>query len=231
MTVARGRPLAPYRRPLPPPAACARRPPDARGRGRRARRWTDRPDGWERGRRDTSVALDVDLALVGGGGAASLVLAALDRHGVRDLRVAVVDPVTGAARTGPGRSGTVPAATWTRCWPRAGTRSRWRRPTAAASSIWPPCGTPCCAPARSTPGLPRPSGGWACDRIVAPVDALHDDGGHVTVRVGGGSAVRASWALDSRPGRPATRAHQLAPALPGLVAGVRRAGFDRPGPS
>ena len=35
----------------------------------------------------------VDVALVGGGGAASLVLAALDRHGVTGLRVAVVDPV------------------------------------------------------------------------------------------------------------------------------------------
>ncbi|PWU58233.1 hypothetical protein DLE60_22875, partial [Micromonospora globispora] len=35
----------------------------------------------------------VDVALVGGGGAASLVLAALDRHGLTGLRLAVVDPV------------------------------------------------------------------------------------------------------------------------------------------
>lgn len=40
-----------------------------------------------------SFPVDVDLALVGGGGAASLVLAALDRHDVTGLRVAVVDPV------------------------------------------------------------------------------------------------------------------------------------------
>ncbi|MEV5767435.1 lycopene cyclase family protein [Micromonospora sp. NPDC052213] len=150
-----------------------------------------------------SAPLDVDLALVGGGGAASLVLAALDRHGVRDLRVAVVDPVH---RRGQDR-------TWA-FWDRPGNdldpllAASWRQVEVAT-----PAGRRVLdlaplryAVLRSGPVYDRAAEAerrLGVRRIVAPVDSLHDDGGHVTVHVGGGrSALRASWVLDSRPRPP-----------------------------
>ncbi|KAB1132303.1 lycopene cyclase [Micromonospora sp. AMSO12t] len=153
---------------------------------------------------NTSAPLDVDLALVGGGGAASLVLAALDRHGVRDLRVAVVDPVH---RRGQDR-------TWA-FWDRPGSDLD---PMLAASWDQVEVATPDgrrvldLAPLRYAMLRSGPVYARAAEaerrlgvrRIVAPVDALHDDGEHVTVCAGGGDgpAVRATWVLDSRPRPP-----------------------------
>ncbi|MGC4763977.1 lycopene cyclase family protein [Micromonospora sp. DT46] len=153
---------------------------------------------------NTSAPLDVDLALVGGGGAASLVLAALDRHGVRDLRVAVVDPVH---RRGQDR-------TWA-FWDRPGSDLD---PMLAASwdqvEVAMPDGRRVLdlaplryAMLRSGPVYARAAEAerrLGVRRIVAPVDALHDDGEHVTVCAGGGDgpAVRATWVLDSRPRPP-----------------------------
>ncbi|WP_091094527.1 lycopene cyclase family protein [Micromonospora citrea] len=152
---------------------------------------------------NTSAPLDVDLALVGGGGAASLVLAALDRHGVRGPRIAVVDPVH---RRGQDR-------TWA-FWDHPGNEldpllaASWHRVEVAT-----PAGRRVLdlaplryAMLRSGPVYDRAAEAerrLGVRRIVAPVEALHDDGRRVTVRVGGdGPTVRASWVLDSRPRPP-----------------------------
>ncbi|MEU9507884.1 lycopene cyclase family protein [Micromonospora sp. NPDC048170] len=152
---------------------------------------------------NTAAPLDVDLALVGGGGAASLVLAALDRHGVRGLRVAVIDPVhrRGQDRTWAfwghpgGDLDPLLAASW--CQVEVAT-SAGRRVLDLAPLRY--------AMLRSGPVYDRAAEAerrLGVRRIVAPVDALHDDGGHVTVHAGGdGPAVRASWVLDSRPRPP-----------------------------
>ncbi|MEK8105852.1 lycopene cyclase family protein [Micromonospora sp. M12] len=151
-----------------------------------------------------SAPLDVDLALLGGGGAASLLLAALDRHGVRGLRIAVVDPVR---RRGQDRTWAFwghPTPTWTRCSARAGTRSRWRPRRDAASWTSP-------AAVRHAPLRPGLRPGCRAERrlnairIVAPAETVRDDGTRVLVRTGDGRGVRAGWVLDSRP-RPPARA-------------------------
>ncbi|MGN9778158.1 lycopene cyclase family protein [Micromonospora sp. H33] len=156
---------------------------------------------WQRERVHSSAPVDVDLALVGGGGAASLVLAALDRHRVRGLRVAVVDPVH---RRGQDR-------TW----------AFWGRPDSdldpllAASWSQVEIATPArrrvldldplrYAMLRSGPVYDRAAEAEQrldAIRVVAPAEALDDNGEHVTVHAGG-STVRASWVLDSRPRPP-----------------------------
>ncbi|MEU6078809.1 lycopene cyclase family protein [Micromonospora sp. NPDC047074] len=151
----------------------------------------------------TSAPPDVDLALVGGGGAASLVLAALDRHGVRDLRIAVVDPVH---RRGQDR-------TWA-FWDRPGgdldplLAASWHQVevvTTAGRRVL-DLAPLRYAMLRSGPVYDRAAEAerrLGVRRIVAPVDALHDDGSQVTVRVGeGGQVLRAAWVLDSRPRPP-----------------------------
>ncbi|MER7459233.1 lycopene cyclase family protein [Micromonospora sp. NPDC126480] len=149
----------------------------------------------------TSVPVDVDLALVGGGGAASLVLAALDRHRVRDLRVAVVDPVH---RRGQDR-------TWA-FWGRpdddldpllAASWSQVEVATAAGRRVLDL--TPLrYAMLRSGPVYDRAAAAeqrLGAIRIVAAAESVQDDGDRVTVRTAG-AAVRASWVLDSRPRPP-----------------------------
>ncbi|TDC37104.1 lycopene cyclase [Micromonospora sp. 15K316] len=153
-----------------------------------------------------SAPVDVDLALLGGGGAASLVLAALDRHGVRGLRVAVIDPVH---RRGQDR-------TW----------AFWDRPDGdldpLLSASWPQVEvvTPAArrvldlaplryAMLRSAAVYERAAAAerrLGAIRVLAPVASVHDDGERVLVRAAGDApAVRARWALDSRP-RPPARA-------------------------
>nr|WP_233512478.1 lycopene cyclase family protein [Micromonospora deserti] len=146
---------------------------------------------------------DVDLALVGGGGAASLVLAALDRYRVRGLRIAVVDPVH---RRGQDR-------TWA-FWGRPGgdldpvLAASWRQ-----VEVVTPAGPRVLdlaplryAMLRSGPVYDRAAEAGrrlGVTRIVAAADALDDDGERVLVRTGAtGPAVRASWVLDSRPRPP-----------------------------
>ncbi|MFC3502547.1 lycopene cyclase family protein [Micromonospora krabiensis] len=150
-------------------------------------------------------AVDVDLALLGGGGAASLVLAALDRHGVRDLRVAVVDPVH---RRGQDR-------TWA-FWGLPGDdlepllSARWQRvevvtPAARRVLDLAPLRY---AMLRSGPVYQRAAEAerrLGATRVHAAVDDVRDDGHRVLVRAGDGSTVRADWVLDSRP-RPPARA-------------------------
>ncbi|WP_434740229.1 lycopene cyclase family protein [Micromonospora sp. SH-82] len=149
--------------------------------------------------------VDVDLVLAGGGGAASLVLAALDRHQVRGLRIAVVDPVH---RRGQDRT-----------WAFWGTpddaldpllSARWDRVEVAT-----PDGSRVLdlaplryAMLRSAPVYARAA--EAADRlgvirVHAPVTALDDDGDRVVVRGPAGPVARARWVLDSRP-RPPVRA-------------------------
>ncbi|MFG2103496.1 lycopene cyclase family protein [Micromonospora echinaurantiaca] len=149
-----------------------------------------------------SAPVDVDLALVGGGGAASLVLAALDRHGVRDLRVAVVDPVH---KRGQDR-------TWA-FWDRPGNdldpvlSASWRQVevvTAARRRVL-DLGPLRYAMLRSGPVYDRAAEAerrLGVTRIVAAADALDDDGERVLVRTGGTTVLRASWVLDSRPRPP-----------------------------
>ncbi|MFC7547374.1 lycopene cyclase family protein [Plantactinospora sp. GCM10030261] len=151
----------------------------------------------------SAAPLDVDLALVGGGGAASLLLAALDRHGVRDLRIAVVDPVhrRGQDRTwafwGPPGGDLEPmlSARWDRVEVigRSGPRVLELAPLRYAML-------------RSGPVYERAAEAerrLGVTRIVSPVGALDDDGHRVLVRGADNTPlVRASWALDSRPRRP-----------------------------
>ncbi|MER7893136.1 lycopene cyclase family protein [Micromonospora sp. NPDC094482] len=152
----------------------------------------------------SSAPVDVDLALVGGGGAASLVLAALDRHGVRGLRVAVVDPVH---RRGQDR-------TWA-FWGHPGgdldplLSASWRQVevvTPAARRVLD------LAPLRYAMLRSGPVYDQAAEaekrlgvtRVLAAVDAVHDDGDRVLIRTADeGPAVRAGWVLDSRPRPPA----------------------------
>ncbi|MEV4544651.1 lycopene cyclase family protein [Micromonospora echinaurantiaca] len=149
-----------------------------------------------------SAPVDVDLALVGGGGAASLVLAALDRHGVRDLRVAVVDPVH---RRGQDR-------TWA-FWDRPGNdldpvlSASWRQVevvTAQRRRVL-DLAPLRYAMLRSGPVYDRAAAAerrLGVSRVVAAADTLDDDGERVLVRAGDAAVVRASWVLDSRPRPP-----------------------------
>ncbi|MFI7576010.1 lycopene cyclase family protein [Micromonospora sp. NPDC049497] len=161
---------------------------------------------WQRGGVHSSAPVDVDLALVGGGGAASLVLAALDRHDVGGLRIAVVDPVhrRGQDRTWafwdhPGNDlDPVLAASWQQVEVATPERRRVLDLTPLRYAML-----------RSGPVYDRAAEAerrLGVTRIGAPADVLDDDGDRVTVRTGdGGPVVRASWVLDSRP-RPPRRA-------------------------
>ncbi|MBG0565410.1 lycopene cyclase [Actinoplanes sp. NEAU-A11] len=147
--------------------------------------------------------MDVDLALIGYGGATSLLLSALDRRGVGGLRIATVDPDvthghhrTWAFWTGP-RDDLDPILD--AAWPRVdlygpgGARRLDLGPMRYAM-------------VQSGPIFQR--AGEAAARlgvrgISASAAALDDDGTEVTVRDGDGAAiVRAKWALDSRPAAP-----------------------------
>lgn len=146
---------------------------------------------------------EVDLALVGGGGAASLVLAALTRHGVQDLRVAVVDPVH---RRGQDR-------TWA-FWDRPGNdldellSASWSRVEVVTAQTH---RTLDVAPLRyamlrSAPIYDRAAEAerrLRATRVLASADTLSDHGDGVLV---GGDAdrpvLRAGWVLDSRPRPP-----------------------------
>ncbi|NYT94733.1 lycopene cyclase family protein [Salinispora sp. H7-4] len=156
---------------------------------------------WQRVRVPT---VDVDLALVGGGGAGSLVLAALDRRDVRGLRVAVIDPVRrrGADRTwafwGRPDDGLDPllTASWSQVEVTTPERHRvldlapLRYAMLRSASVYERA-------ARAERRLDAV-------RVGAPAEAVEDDGDRVTVHAGG-YTLRASWVLDSRP-RPPRRA-------------------------
>ncbi|MEV4493880.1 lycopene cyclase family protein [Micromonospora coxensis] len=146
---------------------------------------------------------NVDLAVVGGGGAGSLVLAALDRHDLRGLRVAVVDPVRKRGQD--------------RTWAFWGTPDAELEPMLSASWRRVEVTTPArrrmldlaplrYAMLRSGPLYARAAEAerrLGATRIDAAVDALDDDGAGVTVRDGDGAALlRARWVLDSRPRPP-----------------------------
>jgi lycopene beta-cyclase len=147
--------------------------------------------------------VDVDLALVGGGGAASLVLAALDRHDVTGLRVAVVDPVRkrGQDRTWAfwGTPGTdldpLLSASWSRV---EVVTPAGRRVLSLAPLRY--------AMLRSGPVYDRAAAAerrLGAVRIGAPAGELRDDGRRVTVHDPAGRVlVRAGWVLDSRPRPP-----------------------------
>ncbi|MBM0260392.1 lycopene cyclase family protein [Micromonospora sp. 4G55] len=149
---------------------------------------------------------NVDLAVVGGGGAGSLLLAALDRHDLRELRIAVVDPVR---KRGQDR-------TWA-FWSTPGTdlepmlSASWRE-----VEVTTPAGRRRLdlaplryAMLRSAPVYERAAEAerrLGATRVDAAVGALDDDGGSVTVRDADGAALlQARWVLDSRP-RPPRRA-------------------------
>ncbi|SCE91768.1 lycopene beta-cyclase [Micromonospora marina] len=158
---------------------------------------------WQRGRMHPSFPVDADLALVGGGGAASLVLAALDRHDVTGLRVAVVDPVHKRGQD--------------RTWAFWGLPGDDLDPMLSASwsqvDVVTPAGRRVLtldplryAMLRSAPVYDRAAAAERrldAVRISAPAGELHDDGERVTVRdPDGRDLVRAGWVLDSRPRRP-----------------------------
>ncbi|MEU8243564.1 lycopene cyclase family protein [Actinoplanes missouriensis] len=149
--------------------------------------------------------VEVDLALVGYGGAAALVLAALTRAGVTDLRVAVIDPVPGAK-----------PRTW----------AYWTGPADDLDPVldaqWPgvdlfgPTGRRQrieLSPMRYAMVRSEPVFGLAAEAaerlnartVVANVARLADDGAGVDVIDDGGATVaRARWVLDSRPAKPVT---------------------------
>ncbi|MGY0007734.1 lycopene cyclase family protein [Micromonospora sp. I033] len=158
---------------------------------------------WQRGRVHPSP-VEVDLALVGGGGAASLVLAALDRHDLTGLRVAVVDPVHKRGQD--------------RTWAFWGAPGGDLDPLLSASwsevDVVTPAGrrvlplTPLrYAMLRSAPVYDRAAAAerrLGAVRICAPAGVLADDGHRVTVPdPEGRPLVRAGWVLDSRPRPPA----------------------------
>ncbi|GAB3840245.1 lycopene cyclase family protein [Micromonospora andamanensis] len=157
---------------------------------------------WQRDRMD-SPPVDVDLALVGGGGAASLVLAALDRHGVRDVRIAVVDPVH---RRGQDR-------TWA-FWDQPGNdldellSASWSRVEVVTPDLHRTLDlTPLrYAMLRSGPIYERAAEAerrLAVTRILASAGRVDDDGERVLVRTGDGRPLlRTRWLLDSRPRPP-----------------------------
>ncbi|MEU4620771.1 lycopene cyclase family protein [Actinoplanes sp. NPDC023801] len=147
--------------------------------------------------------IDVDLVLVGGGGAASLVLAALDREGATGLRVAVVDPVhkRGQDRTWAfwGTPGTFLDPLLSRAWDAvdvvtaAGRRTLPLHPLRYAMLR--------SAPLYELAGAAEQRMGAV--RVTAVAGAVDDDGERVVVSgPDGAPLVRAAWALDSRPRGP-----------------------------
>lgn len=156
---------------------------------------------WQRGAVTDSAPLDVDLALLGGGGAASLLLAALDRHDVRDLRIAVVDPVRrrGQDRTWAfwGHPGTDLDPLLSASWQQVEVATTARRRVLDLTPLR-------YAMLRSGPVYDRAAAAERrldATRIVAPAETVTDDGTRVLVRTGDGRTVRAGWVLDSRPAR------------------------------
>ncbi|SCF13465.1 lycopene beta-cyclase [Micromonospora viridifaciens] len=147
--------------------------------------------------------VDVDLALVGGGGAASLVLAALDRHDLTGLRVAVVDPVhkRGQDRTWAfwGTPGTDLDPLLSASWSRVEVVTPAGRRVLSLDPLR-------YAMLRSGPVYDRAAAAerrLGVVRIGAPAGALRDDGHRVTVHDPHGRVlVRAGWVLDSRPRPP-----------------------------
>ncbi|PRX17035.1 lycopene cyclase family protein [Actinoplanes italicus] len=147
--------------------------------------------------------IDVDLVLVGGGGAASLVLAAMDREGVSGLRVAVVDPVhkRGQDRTWAfwGEPGGFLDPLLSAAWDAVDVVTADGRRTLALHPLR-------YAMLRSAP-LYELAGAaeqrLGAVRITAPAGAVEDDGERVVVSGPDGEPlVRAGWVLDSRPRRP-----------------------------
>ncbi|MEU7619034.1 lycopene cyclase family protein [Micromonospora rifamycinica] len=149
------------------------------------------------------VPVEVDLAVVGGGGAGSLVLAALARHAPPGLRVAVVDPVRKRGQD--------------RTWAFWGTPGGDLEPMLSASWSRVEVTTPAAARVldlaplryamlRSAPLYERAAEAelrLGAARYDAAVGALDDDGTAVTVRDTDGRVVlRAGWVLDSRPRPP-----------------------------
>ncbi|WP_320069798.1 lycopene cyclase family protein [Micromonospora sp. RTGN7] len=151
-----------------------------------------------------SAPVDVDLALVGGGGAGSLVLAALDRHAVRGLRVAVVDPVRkrGQDRTWAfwGRPGGDLDPLLSASWDQVEVSTPARRRALDLTPLR-------YAMLRSAPVYARAAEAESrlgARRIDAAVTALDDDGTGVLLRGADGIPLaRAAWVLDSRPRPPA----------------------------
>ncbi|WP_420115405.1 lycopene cyclase family protein [Micromonospora sp.] len=146
---------------------------------------------------------EFDLAVVGGGGAGSLVLAALARHELPGLRVAVVDPVRKRGQD--------------RTWAFWGAPGGDLEPMLSASWSRVEVATPAAtrvleltplryAMLRSAPVYERAAEAerrLGATRHDVAVGALDDDGTAVTVRDTDGRAVlRAGWVLDSRPRPP-----------------------------
>ncbi|MFI5937583.1 lycopene cyclase family protein [Actinoplanes sp. NPDC051494] len=146
--------------------------------------------------------MDVDLAVIGCGGAGSLVLAALQRRGVRGLRIAVIDPQEHRDRTW---------AFWTGAEDELDPvlESSWasvdlvgverRRRLALAPMRY--------AMVRSAPVFAlavQARERLGARLVTSVVSGLVDDGSGVAVLDGDGKRiVRARWALDSRPAAPA----------------------------
>ncbi|WP_229401651.1 lycopene cyclase family protein [Micromonospora okii] len=159
---------------------------------------------WQRVGVTDSAPLEVDLALVGGGGAGSLVLAALDRHGVRGLRVAVLDPVRkrGQDRTWAfwGRPGGDLDPLLSASWAQVEVATAARRRVLDLAPLR-------YAMLRSAPVYERAAEAGrrlGAARLDATVTALDDDGTRVLLRGADGAPLaRASWVLDSRPRPPA----------------------------
>lgn len=144
-----------------------------------------------------TVPVDADIALVGGGGAASLVLAALPPG----PRVVIVDPVHKRGQD--------------RTWAFWGTPGTFLDPLLSASWAAVDVITPAShrtldlhplryAMLRSAPLYELANKNPAAVRVTAAAGSLTDDGNRVLVSALDGSPlVRASWVLDSRPRPPA----------------------------
>ena len=147
--------------------------------------------------------IDVDVALVGGGGAASLVLAALGRERLPGLRVAVVDPVhkRGQDRTWAfwGAPGTFLDPLLSAAWDAVDVVTTGGRRTLPLHPLR-------YAMLRSSP-LYELAGEAAermgAARITAAAGRLDDSGDRVVISGPDGEPlIRADWVLDSRPRPP-----------------------------
>ncbi|MEV0428636.1 lycopene cyclase family protein [Micromonospora sp. NPDC050495] len=158
---------------------------------------------WQRGRVPSSP-LDVDLALVGGGGAACLVLAALGRHELAGLRVAVVDPVRKRGQDRTWAFWGVPGSDLDPLLSASWSRVEVVTPAARRVLSLDPLRY---AMLRSAPVYDRAAAAerrLGAVRIEVPAGRLRDDGDRVTVHDPAGRVLlRAGWVLDSRPRPPA----------------------------